>query len=57
MQNQHLVPELILNLIDQYKKAKSQNEKFVLEDRLNAITSAINEVLTSGSIKKDIWKK
>lgn len=52
MKNVHLVPEIIINLVDQYKAAKKQNEIYVLEDRLNAIVEYINENRNS---KQNIW--
>lgn len=45
MQNQHLIPELIINLVDQFAKATSQNEKLSLEMRLQTIRDYLDGVL------------
>lgn len=50
--NQHLVPEIILNLVDQYRKATGQNERYVLEDRLRAIVLCINNALNEQQPKE-----
>jgi hypothetical protein len=42
MKNEHLVPDLIKDLVSKLSNAKSQNEKMSLEDRI----IAINEYLT-----------
>ena len=51
MQNQHLIPELIINLVEQFVKANSENEKFNLEIRLEAIRDYLDKTL-----KKEIQK-
>ncbi len=45
MQNQHLIPELIINLVEQFVKANSENEKFNLEIRLEAIRDYLDKTL------------
>jgi hypothetical protein len=54
MKNAHLVPEIIINLVDQYKAAKRQNEIYALEDRLNAILEYVNESIKDAT-KTNIW--
>ena len=45
MQNKHLLPELIINLVDQYKKATRQNEAYSHQLRLEAIKEYVTEAL------------
>lgn len=54
MDNPHLVPDLIQDLVARYLKANRQNEKFLLEDRLKAIVTFIQDGLNNRS---NVFKK
>ena len=56
MQNQHLVPEVILNIVDQYRKSTGQNERFSLEARLEAIIVVCKQALSEPQRKERILK-
>ena len=46
IQNEQLVPEVILNMINSYQKASEKtNEKYAMFQRLDAIRQAIDVVL------------
>ena len=45
MNKEHLVPDLIKDIIAKYLLAKSQNEIYSIEDRLKTIKEAIDDAL------------
>ena len=45
MNKEHLVPDLIKDIIAKYLLAKSQNEIYSIEDRLKTIKEAIENAL------------
>ena len=45
MKNEHLVPELVINIVDKFKNAKMENEVFNMQLRLEACRDYINEAL------------
>jgi hypothetical protein len=54
MNNDHLIPDLIHDIVKRYKAARLQNEKFLLEDRLRVIVAYIQDALDGRS---NIFKK
>lgn len=45
-QNEHLVPEIILNMVEKYKKLPdNNNEKVMIRSRLELIAELINKTL------------
>jgi hypothetical protein len=64
MNNEHLIPEIILNLVAQYKVAKHENEVYSLQLRLEAIRDYCDQGLIYVYNKKNLapsqkinWKK
>ena len=52
--NEHLLPELIVNLVDQFNKATRENEFYSLQQRLEAIRSFVDSALQK---KKELPRK
>lgn len=56
MKNEHLIPDLIKDIVEKYKKAKMVNERLSLEDRINAIREYLDESITKAA-KQNIFRK
>ena len=54
---QHLIPEVIINLAEQYKKSTQANEKYSLEARLQETVNYINSVLKTSNNSTKKWGK
>jgi len=56
MNKEHLVPDLIKDIINKLILAKSQNEIYLLEERLRAIRNAIDDALNKKNVSNNIQR-
>jgi hypothetical protein len=55
IKNEHLIPEIIFNVVEKFKVSTNQNEKLNLQFRLEAIRDYVSESLESKPVR-DVFR-